>query len=870
MTRPKYLNLAGVPLGGVGCGKIELCPDGAFRNLTIHNNLDTPLNDIHNPSRPMPSFPVVDMDACPELSPAGLEGCFLGAYVEDAGAVLLKEQEPGLSATLPRDAIGFSAELPSADLAYPAMDGVELSLAAFSSLVLGEAAADGNRASSLPAISLTLSAVNRSTRPRRVAFLASFANLIGIGGFPNASLRDLRGNGIEYRNDDGLRHLHFGHSVPKVDVRLDGSYTLAIDAPADVEVTRAIWSIDASHASKRRMWTDFSADGRLGDTVDGGGFCAGALCAGRLLAPGETLHVPLVFAWHFPLRSDARGKGLRYRNAYARHVDSSLAAARAMIAEGPRLRARTDAWRQRLHTSNLPAWLATKLINDAFPLYSNSLHAEDGRFASAEAPVVMNGCMGTMDQRAASHTLYAMGFPALSRGELELFASQQIAEDHPQRHATHWDTARLTFDRPLDRAGAILHDVGWDDLDGGGLGGKGWLSAHWPDLSLVFALQCCGHATWTGDRAFLAAIYPKMQAALRFNQRLDQNGDGIAELWGPGCCTFDSEAFHYFGASTYIATLTLAAARAGARMARWQGDAVFAAEMDAWFDRVRPVVERSLFSPELGYFRSWVDDNHAMSAQGERPHGGESRNSMVAQLAGVWFAQLLDLGEILDPAQVRSALGGILAKNIGLAAFCPAQEVTEDNATVSFSWPYYAESYAIAPLLSVGRGDEALAALRKIHSAITDNDGSPWSSPLMWKGTGNGEREWGAWYMTNTASWAVLPALCGFAWNAIDGALTLAPQIPASLGRLERIPLFMPCFHALVDADSHGATMTITELIDTGALSISTVTTSRDVVLRVNGKTIPAVATTPVDGRSGHRVDLNLRIGDRLELRWRT
>ena len=32
MDRPKYLNFSGVSLGGIGCGKIELCPDGAFRH----------------------------------------------------------------------------------------------------------------------------------------------------------------------------------------------------------------------------------------------------------------------------------------------------------------------------------------------------------------------------------------------------------------------------------------------------------------------------------------------------------------------------------------------------------------------------------------------------------------------------------------------------------------------------------------------------------------------------------------------------------------------------------------------------------------------------------------------------------------------
>ena len=35
--------LSGVPLGGAGAGKIELCRDGLFRNITINGNIDTPI-----------------------------------------------------------------------------------------------------------------------------------------------------------------------------------------------------------------------------------------------------------------------------------------------------------------------------------------------------------------------------------------------------------------------------------------------------------------------------------------------------------------------------------------------------------------------------------------------------------------------------------------------------------------------------------------------------------------------------------------------------------------------------------------------------------------------------------------------------------
>ncbi|MEI6197899.1 MAG: GH116 family glycosyl hydrolase, partial [Verrucomicrobiota bacterium] len=637
-------------------GKVELCADGAFRHLTTQNNQDMPLSDVHNPFKPMPSFPVAGLDTCPEFSPHGLEGCFLAAYVEGAGAVVLKEHEPGLTATLPADSIQFTGELPTVDMVFPALGQVELSLAAWSSLVLNEPASGGYRDSSIPAFSITLRAVNGSREPRRVAFLFSWANLIGIGGFPNAAAKDFRGNVIAYRETDGIRHLHFGHEQPKMHPRLAGTYTLAIAPGTDADSSHGVWTIDAKHGSKHRLWQDYSATGRLKNGSDWGGFQAGALCAGRTLAPGETLEIPFVLAWHFPTRTDSRSLGHTYRNAYAKWFDDSLSVARTVFREGAALRARTLAWRDRLRASNLPAWLTTKLINDIFPLYANSLYDEAGRFASAEAPSVMNGCMGTMDQRAASHAIYSMAFPALARAELTLFSEQQIGENHPQRHATHWNTLKGTFDAPLDRHGAILHDVGWDDLDGGQLGHKGWLSPHWPDLSLVYVLQVYEQIAWTGDRTFLTYAYPKIKAALNFNARLDQDGDGIAELWGPGCCTFDSEAFHYFGTSAYIATLTLAALKAGAEIARWMNDDAFAQSLDERFTKARPEAERKLWNEQLGYYVSWKDENHAASTTGERPHGLESRNSMIAQLAGAWFARLLNLGDILDPAHVASAL----------------------------------------------------------------------------------------------------------------------------------------------------------------------------------------------------------------------
>lgn len=223
---------------------------------------------------------------------------------------------------MPRDSIGFHGEVPSADLTYPAIGGVDLALAAFSPLIFNEPVSAQNRDSCVPAISLTFKAVNTSDRPRRVAFLVSFANLIGIGGFPNAAMKDFRSNFIEFRDTGELRHLHFGHRAPKMEPRVEGTYTLACSAGADTDLTHARYGIEQNHSGKKRMWDTFAADGRLGNTADWGSFLAGALCASRLVQPGESVEFPFVFAWHFPTRTDSKGRGLRYRNAYTRHFGS--------------------------------------------------------------------------------------------------------------------------------------------------------------------------------------------------------------------------------------------------------------------------------------------------------------------------------------------------------------------------------------------------------------------------------------------------------------------------------------------------------------------------------------------------------------------
>ena len=45
---------SGLPLGGIGAGSIEFCPDGRFTNVTTNNNWDSPIVDHKARIPPLP------------------------------------------------------------------------------------------------------------------------------------------------------------------------------------------------------------------------------------------------------------------------------------------------------------------------------------------------------------------------------------------------------------------------------------------------------------------------------------------------------------------------------------------------------------------------------------------------------------------------------------------------------------------------------------------------------------------------------------------------------------------------------------------------------------------------------------------------
>lgn len=820
-----YLRDTGVPLGGIGAGKVDLCPDGAFRNVTIQNNLDWPYSGDGD------QVDLLSGRKTKDWAPGGLSEAFFAAAVEGAGGTMLKVEDrkdlPGVAL----EDIGYEGRYPFARLTYPTLGEVALQLDGFAPLLLDDPHPQYLN-SSLPTSVFTLTATNTSDQPKRVGLAFSFPQIVGMGGLTHCRITDPRGNTTTEASSDRRAEIRYGHSKAKINKRVEGEIAIAALANDGTELTttNGWWY--------KELFETFAASQALpapqGEAVvltDAGAIhqgSMGAVGATRVLQPGENWSQRFVLAWHFPDRPCNDGPKA-YRNMYARFLDDVDAVLDYVQDNLAMLEDETRRWHDCFDASNLPAWLTAKLCNNISHFSTGSIYCDDGRGSFNESPIIMNGCMGTIDQRLASHGPCTIAFPDIARSELEMFVDTQIGDDDPQRYAPHWNQTTGQFDATLDRAGAVKHNIGRDDFEGGKTDHTKWLTTHWPDRIPSFVLELYMQAAWTGDRAFLERVYPNILAALDFQKRLDQNGDGIGDLWYHGCCSFDSRRFQICGASPYIGSLYLAGLRCAQKIARILGDEERIPELQADFDQAQQTMENEIWNEAKGQYDKWVDPWHANWDGTDRAHGPRSDVRMTAQLAGAWFVPMLDLEPILDQQRIERALDGLYTHNVAPFAGAMCNETGGDHANQQ-SWPYYGETFYAAPAIMAGKVDQGMDMEERFAKAM-DACGRHWDLPLSWGGPQMDEPGWGRWYMSTPASWFVLQALTGVWYDGLTQTLTVRPRRWSQIGELHNVPIFHPLFWGTVSTDADGWTLaiirlrtdkvTIDEWLSDGSLTLS-------------------------------------------------
>lgn len=265
---------SGVPLGGIGCGKLEILTDGGFGFFTGNNNWDRPTGRI--------------------------KGAFFAIYAQSGGKkaarVLRLRGADEYDGVKNIAGIDYSGWFPTAELKYKDAElPVEVSLHAWSPLIPNNIAD-----SSLPTASFSFTVKNPNKESMKAVVLMSWPNMVGFGGDRDTKWDDLNANTQTFsktRNMGVLLYEKSGYTT--TGATSIGKYALCASTNG-VELSY-VPAFDAS-SPDLPFWKSFSESG----SVEGSAVSAkqkqlsGALAATVNLKPGESRKIEFLLVWHFP------------------------------------------------------------------------------------------------------------------------------------------------------------------------------------------------------------------------------------------------------------------------------------------------------------------------------------------------------------------------------------------------------------------------------------------------------------------------------------------------------------------------------------------------------------------------------------------
>ena len=464
----------------------------------------------------------------------------------------------------------------------------------------------------------------------------------------------------------------------------------------------------------KRIFPDENGQENWGDS---------ALCGSCKLAPGESREIRFAVGWHFPnhFGDSGRFEGHWYAKRFAdagevvsyldRERDAILPAVKAfsaLLKNTSVSKELADAWSDHLST------LIKVLLVD-----ESAASSACGRATVAAASI-----------RQTSLTRVRLAFwrcfPNLQKKQMEMGAKFQRGDGRVHHFFTP------------DLSGV---DDGYDRVD----------------MNPQFVLLVCRDYLWTGDREYLARMWPHIEKAMDNTQLLDGDGDGLPDH-DTRANTYDAWAMQ--GTPAYIASLWLAALKAAVRMAQDLGAQDRAAAWEALLEKGSKAFVEKLWNGR--YFSLWADCDKRDDC------------CMTDQIDGQWYARLLGLGNFLPQDKIDTATDCILSENFrpesGLVnASYPAQATptlyTWKNVQMESNWSGIEYSFA-SFLLENGRYKEAAQIVETVERRHTQN------------GRRFNHEECGEHYYRALASWAVLQSLTGLKADMPREKLSFSPALP--------------------------------------------------------------------------------------------
>lgn len=764
----RQLDQISFPIGGLGAGMFTLDGTGAFARFSLRHDPDFFIQSLA-----FSALAVQDGGAWTARVLEGPVPSWKPLFPWDRHGNSSGRGGGWRAFGLPRfDEAEFSARFPFATVALQDEKiPLEVRLTGWSPFVPGDA-----DASSLPVGAVEYSFKNRTECTLRCVYSFHAKNFL-------IEKHDRKGQSV--RGTKGGFILQQAPEEKKPSA--EAYFSAWIDDPAakaDLAWFRGGW-----FDSQSILWKNI-AEGRVIEQPafgEGAPSDGGSVYLPLELKPGEEKTVRLLLAWYVPystVRQDwARPEeipALDLKNDYYRPwYSSKFAGIDAVVdywtKENARLRAATAAFTDAFYDTTLPPEVIDAIAANLTILKSPTVLREyGGKMWAWEGSCDESGsCHGTCTHvwnyaQAVPHL-----FPGLERGLREIeFTLSQDERGHQNFRANV----------PLRPAAHKFHAAA-----DGQLGGIIKVYREW---------------RISGDTAWLRGLWPKVRQSLDYCIAA-WDPDHRGALFEPHHNTYDIE---FWGADGMCTSFYLAALRAASVMGRALGDDVslyekLAAAGKAWVEQelfngeyfIQKIEWKGLHAPDpvegskVGINMNYSPEARALLEK-EGPKYQYGEGCLSDGILGEWMAWTAGLEPVLDPPKIASHVEAVHRHNFraDLAKHAnpqrPAYAFNHEAGLLLCTWPrggalslpfVYSEEvwtgieYQVAShLISLGRVQEGLQIVRACRDRYEGAIRNPFS-----------EIECGHWYARAMASYALLQALTGARYDAVDQVLYLHPRV---------------------------------------------------------------------------------------------
>jgi|CZKR01.1.fsa_nt_gi uncharacterized protein (DUF608 family) len=554
------------------------------------------------------------------------------------------------------------------------------------------------------------------------------------------------------------------------------------------------WEFDSLSALWREVSMGTFTANEGSNEIDTRGRNGGSILLAGSLAPGESQTYPILIAWHFPncylqvggaplaeaqgaagCRSFPEGASPPWRPYYASIWNDAREIALYVEEHYASLRARTLAFKEALFSSTLPTYVLDAISANLAILKSPTvLRLENGDLWGWEGCFPDAGCC----HGSCTHVWnYAQAFPHLypqlerTLRELELGRSMD-------------ENGHVTFRSALPE-GPVKHD--FHAASDGQLGGIMKVFRDW---------QISGDIDW------LRKMYPLAKRSIDYCIRT-WDPDHQGGLFEPHHNTYDIE---FWGPDGMCTGIYLGALSALAEMARAVGQTQDATFYDDLAHRCARFMEEHLFNGE--YFQQQVQylglrntsfasmvaqvDEHSSEMQRllkrEGPKYQYGNGCLSDGVIGAWMARIYGIDTPLARENVRKTLQAIFKHNfktdlsLHANAQRPGYAMGHEPGLLLCTWPLggkptlpfvYSdevwtgiEYHVASHLIAEGFVKEGLTIVKALRSRYDGRIRNPWN-----------EYECGNYYARAMASYALLGALAGFHYSAVQRTLWFGPQL---------------------------------------------------------------------------------------------